>query len=189
MSDLSSSRVSSVSIVSGYGLDDRAIEVRSPAETTVFSSNLCVQTGSGAHPASCTMGTGGPFPGAKCSRGVTLTTHPHLAPRSRMSRSYTSSPPSATMACSGTALLLSDITGLIYSVRTIFVCFAFLICCLEGHKFAFVRIVLVSSFLFLRIKHFQHITAFHTITKYDGAKWLCLEAPKCLNPALLNYIR
>jgi hypothetical protein len=30
-----------------------------------FSSNLCVQTGYGAHPASCTMGTGGPFPGAK----------------------------------------------------------------------------------------------------------------------------
>jgi hypothetical protein len=30
-----------------------------------FSSNLCVQTGSGAHPASCTMGTGGPFPGCK----------------------------------------------------------------------------------------------------------------------------
>jgi hypothetical protein len=25
----------------------------------------CVQTGSGAHPASYTMGTGGPFPGAK----------------------------------------------------------------------------------------------------------------------------
>jgi hypothetical protein len=28
-------------------------------------SSLCVQTGSGAHPASCTMGTGGPFPVAK----------------------------------------------------------------------------------------------------------------------------
>jgi hypothetical protein len=50
---------SSVSIVSGYGLHDRAIEVRSPAEAKDFSSNFCVQTGSGAHPASCTMGTGG----------------------------------------------------------------------------------------------------------------------------------
>jgi hypothetical protein len=30
-----------------------------------FSSSLCVQTGSGAHPVFCTMGTGGPFPGAK----------------------------------------------------------------------------------------------------------------------------
>jgi hypothetical protein len=29
-----------------------------------FSSSLCAQTVSGADPASCTMGTGGPFPGA-----------------------------------------------------------------------------------------------------------------------------
>jgi hypothetical protein len=56
------SRVSSGSIVSDYGLDDRAIGVRSPAEAENFSSSLCVQTGSEAHPASCTMGTGGPFP-------------------------------------------------------------------------------------------------------------------------------
>jgi hypothetical protein len=61
------SRVSSGSIVSDYGLDDRAIGVRSPAGD--FSSLLCVQTGSGAHPASCTMGTGGPFPGAKARPG------------------------------------------------------------------------------------------------------------------------
>jgi hypothetical protein len=59
------SRVSSVSIVSGYGLDDRTIEVRSPAEAKNFSSILCVQTGSGAHPASCRKGTGSPFPGDK----------------------------------------------------------------------------------------------------------------------------
>jgi hypothetical protein len=67
-----------------------------------FSSSLCVQTGSGAHPASCTMGTGVLSPGLKRGRGVTLTTHLHLVSRSRMSRSYTSSPPSAFMACSGT---------------------------------------------------------------------------------------
>jgi hypothetical protein len=62
------SRGTSVSIVS-YGLDDRAIEFRSPARAKDFSSNLCVQTGSGAHPASCTMGTGGPFPGGKVRVG------------------------------------------------------------------------------------------------------------------------
>jgi hypothetical protein len=78
--------------VSDYGLDDQAIEVRSPAWAEDFFSNLCVQTGSGAHPASCTMGTGGPLPEAKRGRGMTLTTHPHLVPRSRISRSYTSSP-------------------------------------------------------------------------------------------------
>jgi hypothetical protein len=63
------SRGSSVSIVSGYGLDDRAIGVRSPAGAKDFSSNLCVQTGSEAHPASCTMGTGVPFPGGKARPG------------------------------------------------------------------------------------------------------------------------
>jgi hypothetical protein len=63
------SRVSSVSIVSDYGLDERAIGVRSPAGAEDFSSSLCVQTGSGAHPASCTMGTGGPFPGGKARPG------------------------------------------------------------------------------------------------------------------------
>jgi hypothetical protein len=58
---------SSVSIVSGYGLDDRAIDVRSPAED--FSCSHRVQTGCGADPASCTMGIGGPFPGGKARPG------------------------------------------------------------------------------------------------------------------------
>ena len=40
-----------------------------------------VQTGPGAHPASCKMVTGS-FPGVKCGRGVLLTTHPLLVPRS-----------------------------------------------------------------------------------------------------------
>jgi hypothetical protein len=63
------SRVSSGSSVSDYGLDDRAIGVRSPAGAEDFSSSVCVQTGSGAHPASCIMGTGGPFPGGKARPG------------------------------------------------------------------------------------------------------------------------
>jgi hypothetical protein len=55
--------------VSDYGLDDRAIGVRSPAGAKDFSSSLCVQTGSGAHPASCTMGPGDPFPGGTARPG------------------------------------------------------------------------------------------------------------------------
>jgi hypothetical protein len=58
-----------------------------------FSSSLCVQNGSEPHPDSCTMGTGGPFPGAKAWPGRDADHSPHLVPRSRMSRSYTSSPP------------------------------------------------------------------------------------------------
>jgi hypothetical protein len=55
--------------VSDYGLDDRGIEVRFPAGAEDFSSSLCVQTGSGAHPVSCTMDTGGTFPGGKARPG------------------------------------------------------------------------------------------------------------------------
>jgi hypothetical protein len=51
--------------VSGYGLDDRVIQVWSLAEAKNFSSKLWAQTSSGAYPASCPMGIGGPFPGDK----------------------------------------------------------------------------------------------------------------------------
>ena len=44
-----------------------------------------VQTGLGAHPTSCTMGTGS-FLGVKNSRNVTLTPHPLLVPWPRKSR-------------------------------------------------------------------------------------------------------
>jgi hypothetical protein len=54
--------------VSDYGLDDRAIEVRSLTGAD-FSSSPYVQTGSGAHPASYPMGTRGSFPGDKARPG------------------------------------------------------------------------------------------------------------------------
>jgi hypothetical protein len=76
------SRVSSVSIVSDYGLDDRANGVQSPAGAKDFSSGLCVQTGSGANPASCTMGTVGPFPGGNARPEGDADHSPHLVPRS-----------------------------------------------------------------------------------------------------------
>jgi hypothetical protein len=43
--------------------------VRSPTEAEDFSSSLCVETGPGAHSASCKMGTGGPFPRGKARPG------------------------------------------------------------------------------------------------------------------------
>jgi hypothetical protein len=52
-------------------------------------------------PAQCVPGV--LYPGVKRGRSLRLTTHPHLVPRSRMSRSYTSSPQSAFMECNGTA--------------------------------------------------------------------------------------
>jgi hypothetical protein len=62
-----------VDIATGYGLDGpNRIQVRAR-----FSAP--VQTGPGAHTASCTLGTG-PFPGAKSGLGVTLNPHPLLVP-------------------------------------------------------------------------------------------------------------
>jgi hypothetical protein len=70
-------RVSSGSIVSDYGLDDRAIQVRSPAEAKYFFSLVSV-----SRPA---LGPTQPpvqwvpeilSPGVKRGRVVTLTTHP-----------------------------------------------------------------------------------------------------------------
>jgi hypothetical protein len=63
------SRVSSGSIVSDYGLDDRAIGVRFPAGAKDFSCSLCVQIGSGANPAFRPMGTGVLSPGVKARLG------------------------------------------------------------------------------------------------------------------------
>jgi hypothetical protein len=70
------SRGSSVSIVSDYGLGDRATEVRSPAEARKFSSNLFVQTSSGAHPAPYPKGADISFLGVMRGRVITLTTQP-----------------------------------------------------------------------------------------------------------------
>jgi hypothetical protein len=67
---------SSVGIATGYGLDGPGIESRWGAR--FFTP---VQTGPVADPASCRMGTGS-FPGLKNGRGVTLTPHPLLVPRS-----------------------------------------------------------------------------------------------------------
>jgi len=64
----------SFGIATGYGLDGPGIESRWGAR--FFAP---VQTGPGAHPAACTMGTRS-LPGVKSGRDVTLTPHPFLVP-------------------------------------------------------------------------------------------------------------
>jgi hypothetical protein len=59
------SRGSSVGLALGYGLDDRGSRVRLPAGAGNFSLHHRVQDGSGAHPASYSMGTRCSFPGSK----------------------------------------------------------------------------------------------------------------------------
>ena len=74
---------SSVGIATGYALDGPGIESR-------WGTRFCapVETGPGVHPASCTMGTGS-FPRVKSGRGVLLTNHPLLVPRSWKSTAIT----------------------------------------------------------------------------------------------------
>ena len=71
---------SSVGIATDYGLYGPGIESRWRRD---FSAHA--QTGPGAHPASCTMGTWS-FPRVKSGRSVTLTPHPLLVPWSRKGR-------------------------------------------------------------------------------------------------------
>jgi hypothetical protein len=78
---------SSVSIVSGYGLDDRA------EEQGFFLQPLVSRPALGPTQPSVQWVPGVISPGLKRGRGVTLTTQYNLVPKSRMSRSYTSSPP------------------------------------------------------------------------------------------------
>jgi hypothetical protein len=59
---------SSVSVVSGYGLDDRAIHVRLPTEAKIFSLTSVSRPALGP-PNFCTLGTRGPFPGGKARTG------------------------------------------------------------------------------------------------------------------------
>jgi hypothetical protein len=61
------SRDSSVGIALGYRLDDRGSRVRFPEGAGNFFLHHSVQNGSGAHPASYPMGTGGSFPGDKAA--------------------------------------------------------------------------------------------------------------------------
>ena len=67
-----------VGIATGYGLDGPGIE-------SLWRRDFPHLSCPGAHPASCKMGTCS-FPGVKSGRGVTLTRHPLLVPRSRKGR-------------------------------------------------------------------------------------------------------
>jgi hypothetical protein len=67
------------------------------------------------------MGTGGPFPGGKARPRRDADHSPHLVPRSRMSRRYIPLPPSAFVACCGSALVFFNY----FSVRVVGTCMTF----------------------------------------------------------------
>ena len=93
--------VSLVGIATDYELDG-------PGSNT--GEDECFRPSRPAHPASCKMGTGS-FSGVKCGRGVLLTTHPLLVPRSWKSRAI----PVPTLCAS--CALLQQSTGRTPTVR------------------------------------------------------------------------
>jgi hypothetical protein len=90
---------SSVSIVSGYRLDDPGLITGRRRESFSLTS-MCRQAVRPIQPpVQWVLGVFSPR--VKRGRDVTLTTHPRLVPRLRMSRSYTSSPPSLMHGVAG----------------------------------------------------------------------------------------
>jgi hypothetical protein len=112
------SRGSSVSIVPDYGLDDRAIEARSRQGQRIFPLSSVSRPALGPTqppvqwvPESFTRGKARPGREAH-----------HSPPSSaEVVRSYTPLPPSASMECSGTALLFTynSVSSIIYRVATL----------------------------------------------------------------------
>ena len=88
---------SSVGIATDCGMDSPGIEFRWGRDFPP------VQTGPGAHPASCKMGTGS-FPGVKWGRGVLLITHPLLLPLPWKSRAILLPTPGPHRTCNGITL-------------------------------------------------------------------------------------
>jgi hypothetical protein len=92
--------------LSGYGLDGREIGFRSRQRQKDFSLVSVSRPALELTQPPVQWVPGILSPGLNRGRGVTLTTHPHLVPRSRVNRSSASSPSSCSMACCGIALTL-----------------------------------------------------------------------------------
>jgi hypothetical protein len=90
------SRGGAVGTVTAYGLDDRGVGVRVPVGSK-FSLLHTVQTGSGVHPASYSMGNGVSFPGVK-RQGLEADHSPLANAEVKKIWIYVSTPPYVFMA-------------------------------------------------------------------------------------------
>jgi hypothetical protein len=80
-----------VGIETGYGLHDREVGIRVPVGSRFFTSPI-VQTGSGVHPASYTLGIRGPLPEVK-RPGCEADHSPPTSAKVKKMWIYTSIPP------------------------------------------------------------------------------------------------
>jgi hypothetical protein len=78
-------------------LDDRGIDVQIPAGVKEFPILHNIITGSGAHPTSYPMGTGGTIPGTEVA-GAWSWSLTSIYSQGQERRSYTSTPPCVFMA-------------------------------------------------------------------------------------------
>jgi hypothetical protein len=88
---------SSVDIATGYGLDDQGGGSSSAGRVKNMSLLHIVQTGSGVHPTSYKIGTGGTFPGVK-RQGREADHSPPTSAEVKKMWIYASTPPYVFMA-------------------------------------------------------------------------------------------
>jgi hypothetical protein len=100
------SRGTSVSVMFDYGLDDRSIGVRSPAGAKDFFLYPPCPDRLWCPPSLLSSGYRSPFPGRKARPERDADHSPPSRAKVWMIWSHTSSPPSTSMTCSGTALPL-----------------------------------------------------------------------------------
>jgi hypothetical protein len=132
--------------VSNYGLEHWAIEVRSPAKAKNFplvsaSRPVLGPTDIPVQWVPCVLSSE-----IKRGRSVTLTTHLHLVMRSRMSRSYTSSPPWATIGVLWDCFTFY--TSLISSLPYFYFYFILFVSCLYLNLFPLICCALSSCLLY-----------------------------------------
>jgi hypothetical protein len=111
---------SAASVVSDYRLDDRATGVRSPEEANNFFPKPLSRPGLRPTLPPIQWVPVVPFRGGKVRPGRDADHSPHLVPRSRISRSYTSSSHIACMVVLGQLYVYSEGHYCLYSSRNIY---------------------------------------------------------------------
>jgi hypothetical protein len=110
--------------------------IRSPTEAEDFSSSLCIQTDSGAHPASYTLDTGGSFPRGKARPGRDADHSPPSSAEVKKEQELYLLSPKVPSRC-----VTGPLYSFIYIYIYIYVCVCVCVCSWQGgdleyHKYS-----------------------------------------------------